>query len=62
MRWKTESNPWRKKFAFLPVTLSEGIVKESIWLEWYWCMDLVDGVHISFTNPLVDNATQESAE
>lgn len=32
MRWNYETNPWRRRFAIIPVC-ADG---ECIWLEWYW--------------------------
>lgn len=31
MRWKTDQNLWRRRFALLPVKIGE----EWIWLEWF---------------------------
>jgi hypothetical protein len=34
LRWRDSG--WRKRFALLPIYLSDGDVKQIIWLQWVW--------------------------
>lgn len=51
MKWTSESNPWRRRFALLPVTLHHGPTRETIWLQWFWARDGGDCREVSFTDP-----------
>ena len=53
MRWTRENNPWRKRFALFPVSLSDGPTRTTIWLEWYWSRWGGDCIETSFTDPSI---------
>lgn len=36
MKWVSTYSSWKKRFAFFPVTVTNGPVKETVWLEGYW--------------------------
>lgn len=42
---------WRRRFAFLPMFLSNGPHKQCVWLERYWSRDMGEFVQVSLTNP-----------
>ena len=46
MKFTYRENPWRKKFALLPVFVSG----KGIWLEWYWQRWGGDCYEISFSD------------
>ena len=44
MRWRARDNDWRRRFAFLPLTI-EGW---TIWLEGYWARPCGEYTEVSF--------------
>lgn len=44
MKWTYKRNPWRRKFAIIPVCV-EG---ECIWLRWYWARWMGDCREVEF--------------
>ena len=53
MKWATFNHTLRKRFAFLPVGVSNGPSTEYVWLEWYWRRFCGDCYEVSFTDPTV---------
>lgn len=51
MKWTTVNNPWKRRFALLPVCLSDGPTSQCIWWEWYWRRFCGDCYEVSFTDP-----------
>lgn len=51
MRWVGIDNGWRKRFAWLPMTLRNGPEKTTIWLEPYWAMSGGYCTLVSLENP-----------
>jgi len=47
MRKSWTDDGWRRRFALLPIFLSDGPNREMIWLEWHWrrfdgmCIEIV---------------------
>ena len=60
MKWVSVSNPWRRRFALLPVTLSNGPTRETVWLQWFWARDGGDCREVSFTDPTLDAKDQSN--
>lgn len=36
MKKNYKDSGWRRRFAIIPFTLSNGSDKTFVWLEWYW--------------------------
>jgi hypothetical protein len=56
MRWAIQNgNPWRRRFAFLPLRAlnltGSGPDYECGWLCWYWTRSCGDTREVTFTNP-----------
>jgi hypothetical protein len=42
---------WRRRFAFLPITLRDGPETTTIWLEWVWVQDCGEYRAVRLTDP-----------
>ena len=51
MRKQWSDNGWRRRFAILPIFLSDGPNKQMIWLEWVWKRDMGLYTAISLESP-----------
>ena len=51
VKWTTTNHPWRRRFAWLPVSLSDGPTRTTVWLDWYWSRFGGDCTEISLTDP-----------
>jgi hypothetical protein len=51
MIFEWHDDGWRKRFAFLPVFLSDGPVKQVVWWRWFWAKDCGLYRAISLTDP-----------
>ena len=40
MKWLWNDDGWRKRFALLPIYLSDGPHKCVVWLQWVWKRDM----------------------
>lgn len=51
MRWAWHDDGWRKRFAFLPIFLSDGPNKQLVWLQWVWMKDRCLYTEVRLTDP-----------
>lgn len=49
--WVDNTGGWRKRFALLPILLSDGPNRELLWLRWVWKRDMALYTEVSSTNP-----------
>ncbi len=47
MHWKFDPHRWHRRFALLPIVLSD----EVIWLCWYWARPGGEYTEVSLTDP-----------
>lgn len=59
MRYSTKPL-WRKRFAVLPVTISN--IDIEVWLEWYWALDWRGNTHTPIETRLLENPPPNEAE
>jgi hypothetical protein len=48
---KWQDDGWRRRFAILPIFLSDGPEKQMIWLEWVWVKDMALYRQVSVADP-----------
>jgi len=51
MIWRWSDDGWRRRFAILPIYLSDGPNKQVIWLQWVWVRDMSLYRQVSLTPP-----------
>jgi len=49
-------NGWRKRFALLPIRLSDGPNHQIVWLQWVWKRDMGLFVAVRLTDPAITQA------
>lgn len=52
--WTDNSKGWRKRFALLPIYLSDGPNKQILWLRWVWKRDMCLYTEVSAEKPYDD--------
>ncbi len=60
--WTKPSNPWRRRFALLPVTTYDGPTKTTVWWQWYWARCGGDCREVMFTDPTMIGQTDSPQE
>jgi hypothetical protein len=51
VKWTKVNDPWRRRFALLPVCIDDGPTTQVVWLEWYWRRFCGLYYEVSFTDP-----------
>ena len=51
MRIEWRDDGWRRRFALLPIFLSDGPNRQMIWLQWVWKRDNGFWTEVSLTRP-----------
>jgi hypothetical protein len=59
MRKQWTDDGWRKRFAFIPIFLSDGPNHQMIWLEWFWKRDMGIFTAITFDDPRAEGMNDE---
>lgn len=49
LKWRDDG--WRRRFALLPIYLSDGPSKQIIWLQWVWVRDMALYREVSASAP-----------
>ncbi|WP_066112735.1 MULTISPECIES: hypothetical protein [unclassified Blastomonas] len=49
--YHAQDDGWRRRFAFLPLSLFDGPDRQIVWWQWYWSRDMSLYREISLTDP-----------
>lgn len=60
-RWRDDTDGWRRRFALLPIFLSDGPNRAFVWLQWVWKRDMSQYIEVSLTDPAQARPVPQSA-